>query len=102
MRLALYRTRRCLEIAGADMRNGFNNVATEFSETVESRPKMSRRVGSARAAKTAVICRLLTNLLMIWWIALAVKAEHHFAGQGATGFSVMPVNRVLPFGAVPD
>jgi len=94
MSFALSRTRRCLEIAGADMRNGLNNVATEFSEELESRPRISRRVGSARAAKTAVMCRLLTNLLSIWLIALAVKTDHHFAGHGASGFSLMRVMEV--------
>ena len=76
MRLALSRTRKCLEMAGAEMGNGFSNAATELSEELERRPRISRRVGSARAAKTAVSCLLLTNLLSIWGKAPGVKNEN--------------------------
>src|SRR5437667_475704 len=60
--LAFSRTRRCLEIAGSEMRNGMASSVTRNSARLDRRSKMRRRVGSAKAAKTDDNCfRLLTT-----------------------------------------
>ena len=50
----------------AEMRNGLARALAGLSSLTESRTRMRRRVGSARAAKIAVIrLLLLTNLLIV-------------------------------------
>src|SRR5215469_3657343 len=52
---AFSRIRRCREMAGGDTRKGLANSVTGVPEPLESRRRMRRRVGSARAANTAVV-----------------------------------------------
>lgn len=55
--------RRCLEIAGSDMSNGFANCVTDDSPSA-SCSRIARRVGSASAEKVAF--KRAGELLTIW------------------------------------
>src|SRR5882724_9391146 len=66
-RQASSRTRKCLEIAGSEIRNGLASSVTRVPPCPARRSKIRRRVGCARAAKTVVtpLC-LLTNVRNIY------------------------------------
>src|SRR5258705_9634541 len=66
-RRASWRTRKCLEIAGSEIRKGLASSVTRVPPCPARRSKIRRRVGCARAAKTVVtlLC-LLTNVRNIY------------------------------------
>lgn len=75
-------TRRCFEIAGRDMSNGWANSVTDDSPRAR-RVRIARRVGSASAAN--VVSRLRSEYLTIWLSIAgrspAVKHEMHGASR---------------------
>jgi len=58
------------------MRKGLDNALTEVSLLVERVWRMRRRLGSAKALNTAVICLLLlTNRLSVRWLRNGIKCQ---------------------------